>query len=77
MHMDISEEPVYARIYNENALDQDLDKPAGVDFVRACGDISEEPVYARIYPPRSRNSEEPIYIRIYRKMPRPRWSTLI
>ena len=50
MHMDMSQEPVYAKIVRENAPPQDRDKR----FVRACPvemhmDMSQQPSYAQIY----------------------------
>ena len=64
MHMDISQELFYARIFRKNAGAQNR----GPHFVRACAvethmDMSQEPFYARIYRkiagaqgPRSRKS---------------------
>ena len=66
IHMDISEEAVYARIYNENAADQDRDNPAAL--------IVCEPAQSKC----TWTSHKGTFMREFTaKMPWPRWSTLI
>ena len=50
MHLDISQEPLCARIYRENARAQ----TRAARFVRACAvemhfNVSQEPLYTEIY----------------------------